>query len=83
MIRHALRINPIRCDGYGYCAELFPERVGLDDWGYPIVDPRLFGPELLEHARRAVSACPRLALRIEERQVSRTARTRPPGGRRR
>ena len=37
--RPLLRVNPIACDGHGLCAELFPERVQLDDWGFPIVDP--------------------------------------------
>jgi ferredoxin len=57
-----LRVNPITCDAYGICAELFPEWIRLDDWGYPIVDPRPVPPELLGHARRAVNSCPKLAL---------------------
>jgi len=57
-----LRLNPISCDGHGLCAELLPERVTLDDWGFPIIDPRPITPELEEHARRAVDACPTLAL---------------------
>lgn len=61
-----LRVNPIVCDGHGVCAELFPERISLDDWGYPIVNGAPIGPELMEHARRAVTACPVLALRLEE-----------------
>jgi ferredoxin len=28
-----LRVNPIECDAHGLCAELFPERVALDEWG--------------------------------------------------
>jgi ferredoxin len=59
-----LRVNPIACDGHGLCAELFPERITLDDWGYPIVDERPVPRELEEHARRAVSACPTLALAL-------------------
>ena len=34
-----LRVNPIACTGHGVCAELLPELVTLDEWGYPIVDP--------------------------------------------
>lgn len=60
-----LRVDPIRCDGHGLCAELFPERVRRDDWGYPIVDPTPIPPPLLPMARRAVDACPVLALRLE------------------
>jgi ferredoxin len=56
-----LVVDWILCDGYGICAELFPERIALDDWGYPIVSAEV--PDELEaHARRAVAACPKLAL---------------------
>ena len=33
-----LLIDPVACDAYGYCAELLPESISLDEWGYPIVD---------------------------------------------
>ena len=65
-----LRVNPILCDAHGHCAELFPELVRLDEWGYPIVSDESIPPELAQHARRAVSMCPRLALAIERRQSS-------------
>ena len=58
-------VDPIACDGHGVCAELFPERISLDDWGYPIVDPTPFDDDLLAHARRAAEACPVIALRLE------------------
>ena len=32
-----LRVDPIACTAHGLCAELFPEGIELDDWGYPIV----------------------------------------------
>ena len=38
MIR--ILIDPVACDAYGYCAELLPESITLDEWGYPIVDGR-------------------------------------------
>lgn len=60
-----LRVNPIACDGHGLCAELFPEWIGLDDWGYPVVDDRPVPAHLAGHARRAVAACPTLALLFE------------------
>jgi ferredoxin len=63
-VSSALRVNPITCEAHGLCAELFPERITLDDWGYPIVDPEPVTPELEEHARRAVEACPTLALAL-------------------
>lgn len=61
-----IRVNPIACDGHGVCAELFPERVQLDDWGYPILDPTPIPQELRDHARRAVTACPKVALALRE-----------------
>lgn len=59
-------VDPIACVGHGVCAELFPERITLDEWGYPIIDPRPFPEHLREHARRAVAACPTLALHLIE-----------------
>jgi ferredoxin len=60
-----LRVNPITCDGRSLCAELFPERVRADDWGYPIIDERPIPRALMPAALRAVADCPKLALRIE------------------
>lgn len=60
-----LRVNPILCDGYGHCAELLPEMVELDDWGYPIVPSEPVDRSLLPAARHAVKMCPRLALSLE------------------
>jgi ferredoxin len=59
-----IRVDPIACDGHGVCAELFPERIRLDDWGYPILDPTPIPSELRDHAQRAVTACPKLALAL-------------------
>jgi len=66
-----VRVNPIACDGSGLCAELLPERIRLDDWGYPIVDPSPLTPELREHAQRAVAACPTLALLLQKDAAAR------------
>lgn len=58
-----LRVDWPQCQAHGLCHELFPEIVALDEWGYPIilgeVPQRLAG-----HAKRAVAACPTLALRL-------------------
>jgi ferredoxin len=59
-----LQINPIRCDAHGQCAELFPEWIAKDDWGYPIINPESIPGHLLSHAQRAVDQCPRLALAL-------------------
>jgi len=60
----ALEIDRIRCDGHGLCAELLPELISLDDWGYPIIKAGNVPSGLVDHARRAVDACPVLALRL-------------------
>ena len=81
-----LRVNPIACEGHGLCAELLPELIRLDDWGYPLIDQPNVPPELLAIARRAADACPTLALLLDEARMaaaepatwrgSRAARTR-------
>lgn len=62
--RPTLKVDPIACDGHGLCAELFPERVKLDDWGFPIINPEPVPQGLERHARRAVSECPMRALKL-------------------
>lgn len=64
MNQERLVIDRIQCDGRGICADLIPEMIRLDDWGYPIVDGRPVDIELLDHARRAVASCPVRALRL-------------------
>ena len=62
-----LRVNPILCNGYGYCAEIVPELISLDDWGFPIVNESPITDDKVERlAERAVATCPRLALLLEE-----------------
>jgi ferredoxin len=65
-MRHRLRVNPIACTGHGMCAELLPEIIELDPWGYPILASPDVPRHLLDHARRAVDACPTLALLMDE-----------------
>ncbi len=62
-----LRVNPIMCDAHGLCAELLPELIRLDDWGYPILEESEVPLELERLARRAADACPTLALILEQR----------------
>lgn len=62
---HRLRVNPIACEAHGMCAELLPEQITLDDWGYPILDEQPIPQALLDHAKRAAQACPTFALLIE------------------
>ena len=59
---YELRINPIACTGHGLCAELLPEIIELDPWGYPILLDATVPRSLVEHAKRAAATCPTLAL---------------------
>jgi methionine sulfoxide reductase heme-binding subunit len=62
-----LAVDPIGCTGHGLCAELLPELIALDQWGYPLVaaDGRVPG-NLTARARRAATDCPALALRLSQ-----------------
>ncbi|HVC77468.1 MAG TPA: ferredoxin [Candidatus Micrarchaeaceae archaeon] len=60
-------VNPVLCTGFGYCAEIVPELITLDDWGFPIVNSRPIKDERVSNlAHRAVVTCPRLALLLVE-----------------
>lgn len=58
-----LRVDWPDCRARGLCAELLPEVLVLDEWGYPVV----LGPvqaHQIDLAREAVAACPRRALHL-------------------
>lgn len=59
-----LGVDPIACRAHGMCAELLPELIELDEWGYPIISPRPVTQRLRADATAAVAACPALALRL-------------------
>jgi ferredoxin len=61
-----LRVDYIRCDGRGMCAELVPELVTLDEWGYPVPRESDVPEALLGEAAEAVRICPLLALRLAQ-----------------
>ena len=62
-----LHVDWTRCDGHGACAELLPDLLAVDDWGFPLSrsgpDP-VVPEQLREYAERAVRDCPLMALRI-------------------
>jgi ferredoxin len=65
-----VHVDWTRCDGHGSCAELLPELIDTDEWGYPLLagaerDP-VVPPPLERYARRAAKACPLQALRLVE-----------------
>jgi ferredoxin len=74
-----LRLNPIACDGRGLCAEVLPEMITLDDWGFPIIRDADVPPGLLDEAAEAVRLCPRLALRLDHPSTT-PAASRPRAG---
>jgi ferredoxin len=60
-----LAIDWPACRARGLCAELLPEHVTLDEWGYPV----LHGPvpaRLRDLVVEAVRACPYRALRVAQ-----------------
>jgi ferredoxin len=63
-----LHVDWTRCDGHGLCADLLPEVLTRDEWGYPLSrqpgGSMQVEPGLLDHARRAVDLCPLLALKL-------------------
>jgi ferredoxin len=71
-----LRVNPINCTGHGVCAELLPELIALDEWGYPIIADNPVPSALDLEARRAVAACPTLALKLVRSEKARPVRPR-------
>ena len=38
-----IEIDWTRCDGHGLCAELLPEQIARDEWGFPILIGRRDG----------------------------------------
>ena len=64
-----LHVDWTRCDGHGLCADLLPEVLTRDEWGFPVAlegDTRdvAVAEGLTGYARRAVDMCPLLALRL-------------------
>lgn len=59
-----LQIDWTRCDGHGLCAALLPGAIGRDEFGFPVIDAARL-PGDMRTLRRAVQACPALALRLE------------------
>ncbi|SSC23001.1 Hypothetical protein KLENKIAIHU_1599, partial [Klenkia terrae] len=64
-VSERLRVDPVACTGHGACADLLPEVVRLDEWGYPLLAPGDLPAGLHRPARRAVAACPARALLLD------------------
>jgi ferredoxin len=64
-----LVVDRIKCDGRGLCAEILPELIRLDSWGYPIIAPGPIPQHLMGLAERAVDDCPVLAIAFRRTQA--------------
>ncbi len=67
MGEQTIEIDWTRCDGHGLCADLVPDRIVLDEWGFPLIRRATVNPSELVDTRRAVAMCPALALRLQAR----------------
>ena len=59
-----LMLDPIRCTGHRMCAELLPEEITLDEWGYPLLATGEIPQHLVRRARQVAATCPTQALRL-------------------
>lgn len=71
-------VDPVACDAYGYCAEILPEAIVLDEWGYPIIDGRPLSANLVAAAKQAARDCPRRAITLTQREGHTGPNTRSP-----
>ncbi|MCX5561223.1 ferredoxin [Streptomyces sp. NBC_00038] len=65
-----LAVDWTACQAHGLCAELLPEHVTLDEWGYPLFRQGPLPRRTLKRARRAAADCPVLALKLTAGQAS-------------
>ncbi|MEP9361643.1 ferredoxin [Nocardioides sp. CN2-186] len=72
-----LEVDWTRCNGHGLCARLLPERIALDEWGFPLIADPSVDAALVRPARQAAAACPELALRLVPDPASRDDVSRP------
>ncbi|MFE7838348.1 ferredoxin [Streptomyces sp. NPDC057474] len=59
-----LDIDWTACQGHGLCAELLPDHMTLDEWGYPVFEKGPVPRAALKRAKRAAADCPVLALKL-------------------
>jgi ferredoxin len=64
--RLRLKVDAIRCAGFGFCAEHSPELFRLDDWEYAWLTRAEVPPQLEALARETARLCPVAAIHIEE-----------------
>lgn len=60
-----LRVNPIACAAFGFCAEYAPELFALDEWGYAWLQRTDVPPALADLAQEAARLCPKRAILLD------------------
>lgn len=66
-MNRSLIVDWTACEGRGLCADLLPELLTQDKWGYPqhhSTGPIVVPDPLEKPARQAVRMCPRLGLHL-------------------
>jgi ferredoxin len=62
-----INIDWTSCKAHGLCAEILPDHITLDEWGYPLVGGTPVPARTVKRARRAAADCPVLALELTVR----------------
>ena len=64
--RLRVRVDPIRCTAFGFCAEFCPEHFTLDEWGYAWLKQRDADGRAEAVVRETARLCPTGAILVEE-----------------
>lgn len=64
--RLRVRVDPIKCTAFGFCAEFCPEMFTLDEWGYAWLRQSEASPKMADTIRETARLCPRGAILVEE-----------------
>ncbi len=64
--RLRVRVDPIKCTAFGFCAEFCPEMFTLDEWGYAWLRQSEASSKMAETIRETARLCPRGAILVEE-----------------
>lgn len=67
--RLRVRVDPIRCTAFGFCAEFCPEMFTLDDWGYAWLRQPEASIAAKSLIRETARLCPTGAILVEEIEV--------------
>lgn len=69
--RLRIRVDPIRCTAFGFCAEFCPEHFDLDEWGYAWLKERDADGANERLIRETARLCPRNAIAVDEIPIDR------------